>query len=430
MKKISYLLFILISVCFGGCNPSETDPYGYIATTVNGSSTFVLKGYENASEGYNVFKTGNIDYPFYIQQKKFVGKAWTFVLASETGLDKMTQVPSADQWIRELDIVNGMCFWARCQGLTQYDFLKIRVAYVMGNNVGLEYVSAGSEEHDLNKNDNANVIVDGKTSLTALQTPHYSGEDYYVDYYVNEADKQILNFALQWNAEKKHAAWVAFSFDELTCQDLVKRTNEWEQVDLNLPINVQVNESMHRNDGFGKGHLCASEDRVYSEAANKQTFYYSNISPQLNELNTGFWQSLENKVRSWGRSVPNTYDELFVTKGASLNDLLINFIGTPVYDPPQTPKTDGNGFTVNGLACPKYYFMAVLSKKGEIYQAIGFWVEHKEGLPKNPSVEELKACALSIDDLEKKTGIDLFCNLPDVIENAVESSWKETDWTW
>ena len=74
--------------------------------------------------------------------------------------------------------------------------------------------------------------------------------------------------------------------------------------------------------------------------------------------------------------------------------------------------------------------MAVLSKKGEIYQAIGFWVEHKEGLPKNPSVEELKACALSIDDLEKKTGIDFFCNLPDVIENAVESSWKETDWTW
>ena len=260
--------------------------------------------------------------------------------------------------------------------------------------------------------------------------PYYTGEDYFADYYVTVDNRQILNFSLLWSAAKKHAVWVAFSFDQLTSQDLVDRTNKWEQVDPNLPEDVQVNESMHKNDGFDKGHLCASEDRVYSKEANEQTFYYSNISPQLNDLNAGFWQKLEDQVRRWGRSVPDKYDEVYVTKGGTVNDLLISFTGTPVYTPPQTPKTDENGFTVNGLACPKYYFMAILAKKGDTYKSIGFLVEHKEGLPKNPTSSEIQACIVSIDELEKHTGLDFFCNLPDVIEDEVECGYNVSDWAW
>ena len=45
-------------------------------------------------------------------------------------------------------------------------------------------------------------------------------------------------------------------------------------------------------------------------------------------------------------------------------------------------------------------------------------------------MEELKASALSIDELEEKTGIDFFCNLPDDLENTVESSMNLDDWAW
>ena len=50
--------------------------------------------------------------------------------------------------------------------------------------------------------------------------------------------------------------------------------------------------------------------------------------------------------------------------------------------------------------------------------------------PKAPTLEELKASALSIDELEEKTGIDFFCNLPDDLENTVESSMNLDDWAW
>ena len=98
-------------------------------------------------------------------------------------------------------------------------------------------------------------------------------------------------------------------------------------------------------------------------------------------------------------------------------------------DCPVLVLTDANGFTKGGLACPKYYFMAVLSETDGAYHAIGFRVEHKE-YSKAPTLEELKASALSIDELEEKTGIDFFCNLPDDLENTVESSMNLDDWAW
>ena len=36
--------------------------------------------------------------------------------------------------------------------------------------------------------------------------------------------------------------------------------------------------------------------------------------------------------------------------------------------------------------------------------------------------------AISIDELEKKTGIDFFCNLPDDIEAVVESNMIPSTW--
>ena len=42
----------------------------------------------------------------------------------------------------------------------------------------------------------------------------------------------------------------------------------------------------------------------------------------------------------------------------------------------------------------------------------------------------MKARAVSIDDLEEKTGIDFFCNLPDDLENTVESDMNLDDLAW
>lgn len=427
MKKHLFILGLALALFNVGCDDQNTIPNGYVQTTQEGASTLVLKGYENAALGFSVFQPEGFDSPFYIQDKKFAGNAYSFTQVAAARLDEMTTVPANVEWQSNATVTAGAAYWARYAASTVYRFVKFRVSDINGNNVTIEYVVTDQTEERPNDNVNANTGYDN-VSVTGYEIPHLNDQNVYADHYVTMDGVQILNYALEWDNTKRHANWVAFTFDTTTSADNVKRTDAWS-VDPKLPAEMQVQESDHKNDGFDKGHLCASEDRVYLKEANEQTFYYSNMSPQLNDFNGGFWGKLETRVQTWGRSTADgVYDKVYVTKGGTLNKLLKNFNGTTVDG--GTPTTDANGFTIHGLACPEYYFMAVLSQKDDVFHAIAFLVPHKEGMTKNPSSDELKEYVVSVDKLEEETGIDFFCNLPDVLENEVEAACNLNDWAW
>lgn len=427
MKKHLFILGLALALFNVGCDDQNTIPNGYVQTTQEGASTLVLKGYENAALGFSVFQPEGFDSPFYIQDKKFAGNAYSFTQVAAARLDEMTTVPANVEWQSDATVTAGAAYWARYAASTVYRFVKFRVSDINGNNVTIEYVVTDQTEERPNDNVNANTGYDN-VSVTGYEIPHLNGQNVYADHYVTMDGVQILNYALEWDNTKRHANWVAFTFDTTTSADNVKRTDAWS-VDPKLPAEMQVQESDHKNDGFDRGHLCASEDRVYLKEANDQTFYYSNISPQLNDFNGGFWRKLETRVQTWGRSTADgVYDKVYVTKGGTLNKLLKNFKGTTVNG--GTPTTDANGFTIHGLACPEYYYMAVLSQKDDVFHAIAFLVPHKEGMTENPSSDELKEYVVSVDKLEEETGIDFFCNLPDVLENEVEAACNLNDWAW
>lgn len=427
MKKHLFILGLALALFNVGCDDQNTIPNGYVQTTQEGASTLVLKGYENAALGFSVFQPEGFDSPFYIQDKKFAGNAYSFTQVAAARLDEMTTVPANVEWQSNATVTAGAAYWARYAASTVYRFVKFRVSDINGNNVTIEYVVTDQTEERPNDNVNANTGYDN-VSVTGYEIPHLNDQNVYADHYVTMDGVQILNYALEWDNTKRHANWVAFTFDTTTSADNVKRTDAWS-VDPKLPAEMQVQESDHKNDGFDKGHLCASKDRVYLKEANEQTFYYSNMSPQLNDFNGGFWGKLEARVQTWGRSTADgVYDKVYVTKGGTLNKLLKNFKGTTVNG--GTPTTDANGFTIHGLACPEYYFMAVLSQKDDVFHAIAFLVPHKEGMTRNPSSDELKEYVVSVNKLEEETGIDFFCNLPDVLENEVEAAYNLNDWAW
>ena len=192
------------------------------------------------------------------------------------------------------------------------------------------------------ENTNANDPVEGKSFVTDYSMPHLNPENYYVEHTVTYDGKKILNYAYEWVKDKKHTAWVAFSFDETTSQKNVSRSDDAWATDLELPGGWCPEESNHKSDGFDKGHLCASEDRVYSKEANAQTFYYSNMSPQMSSFNGGFWASFEILVQKWARS--GAYDKVYVVKGGTVDQLLVNFTGARNGNDGVLPQTDANGF--------------------------------------------------------------------------------------
>ena len=69
MKKLSLMFLLLVAgLYFTACgDDSDVPANGHIETTEEGSATYVLKGYEDASDGFNVFEGEG----FIIRKSKF-----------------------------------------------------------------------------------------------------------------------------------------------------------------------------------------------------------------------------------------------------------------------------------------------------------------------------------------------------------------------
>lgn len=218
--------------------------------------------------------------------------------------------------------------------------------------------------------------------------------------------REVITYSYEYDCVQRSSRWVAFTFNTSTPDNEIGRVGNFAD-DPSIPSQYRTHDGDYTGTGYSRGHLVASSDRQYHAAANKQTFYMSNINPQIqNGFNGGIWNSLEKKVQSWG-NITNDQDTLYVAKGGTIdNNNIIKYL-----------KSN------NTIPVPKYFYMAILSLKNGEYKAIGFWFEHK-----SYSNNNFASYALSIDELEQKTGLDFFCNLPDDIETVVEKSYNKSDW--
>ena len=77
----------------------------------------------------------------------------------------------------------------------------------------------------------------------------------------------------------------------------------------------QTSPDDYRGSGFSRGHLCPSGDRLYSAAQNKQTFYLTNMQPQIQGHEMVAYGELEEKVRAWAGQC----DTLYIVKAATID---------------------------------------------------------------------------------------------------------------
>ena len=235
----------------------------------------------------------------------------------------------------------------------------------------------------------------------------------------SDASVTGVNYSLEWDHSLKATRWVCYEVYN-TVRATSWNRNRWPNgdpwaYDPNVPQSEQqatyneLNGSrppLPNSTYYQKGHIVASADRLCSQEANGQTFYMTNIYPMVPDFNEQIWSAMESRVRTWG----NQADTMYVCKGGTI-------------DSEQNILSRTNG----GHIAPRYFFMALLSKKGTALKAMAFWIEHKDGT----SWGKLKDYAVNIDRLEELTGIDFFCNLSDQVEIAVESVSRQqmlSDW--
>lgn len=236
-----------------------------------------------------------------------------------------------------------------------------------------------------------------------LELPERDPDLLFLQHKTLVGEDSVETFSIEYDYGLFHAVWVAYRFDSTTRQRNVTRSADAFKDDPLLPMEYRIGSASFREDGdYDRGHLCASADRLYSEEANRQTFYMSNMSPQIASFNQRYWKLLEEQVQEWGRSEALS-DTLYVCKGAKLS-------GESVL-----------GYVRKGLMpIPSHYYMALLAVKDGTYHSLAFLVEHKayQGATREEVIERHH---LSVRELERATGINFFAALPESVAETVET---------
>lgn len=248
---------------------------------------------------------------------------------------------------------------------------------------------------------------------TYVETPSYKeDENYrYVTHYTSLKNQTVRNFSLCFDASKRAALWIAYPLHVCYTQKGTGRTDEWG-FDPVIDFSLQANCVTRSYGGYyDRGHQIASADRLASRHMNVQTFFMSNLTPQLNRLNQDMWANLEIKVRSFICS-----DTLYVVTGA-------------YFDESTELKTtyDGAG---NLVPLPTHYFKVLLRTvsgstgktiaecSADELQTIGFWVEHRSygDIPAPSSTFK------SVADIEAYTGFKFFPQVADNVKKQMNPS--------
>lgn len=217
--------------------------------------------------------------------------------------------------------------------------------------------------------------------------------------------------SLVYNEEMEQATWVAHVILPDVVSGMVGRSNDFRPdpliksgsaVDADYFLRDTLADKSIKYDGFGfdRGHLAPSADFRWSNKALSESFYYSNMSPQLADFNRNSWAKLEDLMRAY---VQENNVALYVVTGPLLRENL--------------PRIERG---VNKVAIPVFYYKMALDIMNN--QAIAFLMPNKK------CEYPTEHYAVSIDSLENLLGRDFFPALPDSIEAIVEAMNSAKSW--
>ncbi|MFP4293193.1 MAG: DNA/RNA non-specific endonuclease [Cyclobacteriaceae bacterium] len=220
------------------------------------------------------------------------------------------------------------------------------------------------------------------------------------NYLPTSTTNQIIrhsNFTLSYVETHEQAEWVAY---ELTDQEVLGREERSDDFREDPKVNSgSASPKDYYRSGYDRGHLAPAGDMKFSDEAMSESFYMSNMSPQKPAFNRGIWRELEEQVRDWATE----NGSLYVVTG-------------PIFGKSRKKLGD------NKVTVPEAYYKVLLDYTEPEVKAIAFL------LPNAGSKEDFMTFAVSIDSVEKVSGLDFFPALPDLQETQLESDFAPDLW--
>ena len=149
--------------------------------------------------------------------------------------------------------------------------------------------------------------------------------------------------------------------------------------------------SDYKHSSYDRGHMAPANDMKWSKTSMEESFYMTNICPQLHALNDGCWRKLELAIHRWAKRDKR----LIIAAGPVLKNVM------------HTIGPDRN------ISVPAAFYKVVYAPNQG--RAIGF-IFNNEKISGGYASH-----AVSVDYVERVTGIDFFYALDDALENQIEA---------
>ncbi|XP_072208769.1 endonuclease G, mitochondrial [Excalfactoria chinensis] len=197
------------------------------------------------------------------------------------------------------------------------------------------------------------------------------------------------SYVLCYDPRSRSALWVIEQLNRETLSGTSERSGCDFQEDDSVHEYHRATNADYRGSGFDRGHLAAAANHKWSQKAMRDTFYLSNVAPQVPHLNQNAWNNLEKYSRSLARNNKNVY----VCTG-------------PLYLPRM--EADGKMYVKyqvigkNNVAVPTHFFKVLILEKesGEI--------ELRSYVMPNSPVDEkipLERFLVPIESIERASGL-------------------------
>lgn len=210
---------------------------------------------------------------------------------------------------------------------------------------------------------------------------------------------QHVGYIASFNSKYMIPNWVAYELTAYEVEGALRRPN-------NSPFQQdpeynrrQPERRDYSNSGWDKGHLAPCADMKWSNQAMIESFYFTNVCPQNHNFNAGDWLQLEELARR----IAHQKGSLYIISG-------------PIV------KNNIYGRLRKKVVIPDFFFKAFLYKDVDGYHSIAF------RMPNDQTSLPLNVFAITINDLESETGLDLFTHLDPIIQESVESQRIMSDW--
>lgn len=210
-----------------------------------------------------------------------------------------------------------------------------------------------------------------------------------------------LEFVSCYNRATRNPYWVVEHITKqlVSVRDAADRKRSIFKEDEEIPLKFRNRLRDYFRSGYDRGHQAPAANAKFNQTAMDETFYLTNISPQVGEgFNRDYWAHLEH----FARQLTNKYDSVRIMTG-------------PLFLP---KKGDDDKWRVTyeviglppNIAVPTHFFKVIVGEKnGQEAVAVGAFVLPNDKIDNSDPITKYQ---VPLEALERSLGLNLLNNVP------------------